>query len=131
MVCAACGSENKSSRRFCRECGRPLSLICPLCETSNDSTDRFCGGCGAELGGAPVSPPIMEEPGLDHEPHERRFVAVLFADLVGFTQFSESLDHEVVRATLTTYYSRSRDIVDAHDLQEDPSLLRRYVGVSS
>lgn len=37
---------------------------------------------------------------------------MLFADLVGFTQYSESLDHEVVRATLTSYYSRSRDIVE-------------------
>jgi class 3 adenylate cyclase len=37
---------------------------------------------------------------------------VLFADLVGFTHFSESLDHEVVRSTLTTFYDRSRDIIE-------------------
>ena len=33
------------------------------------------------------------------------FVTVLFADLVGFTQFSEARDAEVVRAALTTYFT--------------------------
>jgi class 3 adenylate cyclase len=36
---------------------------------------------------------------------------VLFADLVGFTPFSESRDPEEVRALLTRYFDRSREIV--------------------
>ncbi len=112
MVCATCGSENKSSRRFCRGCGRPLPIACPRCETANDPADRFCGQCGTALITEAGEAAANEEPELDHEPHERRFVAVLFADLVGFTRFSESLDHEVVRSTLTTFYDRSRDIIE-------------------
>jgi class 3 adenylate cyclase/tetratricopeptide (TPR) repeat protein len=38
-------------------------------------------------------------------------VSVLFADLVGFTPFSESRDPEEVRAMLTRYFDRSREIV--------------------
>ncbi len=38
-------------------------------------------------------------------------VSVLFADLVGFTPFSESRDSEEVRALLTRYFDRSREIV--------------------
>lgn len=38
-------------------------------------------------------------------------VSVLFADLVGFTPLSESRDPEEVRALLTRYFDRSREIV--------------------
>jgi class 3 adenylate cyclase/tetratricopeptide (TPR) repeat protein len=47
----------------------------------------------------------------DHDTHERRFVAVLFADIVGFTSFSEARDPEVVRGALTEYFDRARDII--------------------
>ena len=39
-------------------------------------------------------------------------VSVLFADLVGFTPFSEGRDPEEVRAMLTVYFDRSREIVE-------------------
>jgi class 3 adenylate cyclase/tetratricopeptide (TPR) repeat protein len=39
-------------------------------------------------------------------------VSVLFADLVGFTPFSEHRDPEDVRAMLTAYFERSRGIVE-------------------
>ena len=31
MVCTNCGSENKDTRRFCRECGARLEILCPSC----------------------------------------------------------------------------------------------------
>jgi class 3 adenylate cyclase/tetratricopeptide (TPR) repeat protein len=43
---------------------------------------------------------------------ERRFVSVLFADLVGFTSFSESRDPEEVRAMLTRYFDRAREVIE-------------------
>lgn len=43
---------------------------------------------------------------------QRRFVSVLFADLVGFTSLSENRDAEEVREMLTRYFDRARDIVE-------------------
>jgi class 3 adenylate cyclase len=40
-------------------------------------------------------------------------VSVLFADLVGFTTFSESRDPEEVRAMLTRYFERARETIEA------------------
>lgn len=113
MVCASCGSDNKPTRRFCRNCGSLLTPICPSCGVSNDPADKFCGACGKALG--EQSDDVgnaSEAPARDS--NERRFVAVLFADLVSFTEFSELRDHEIVRATLTDYYDRAREIVERY-----------------
>ena len=53
--------------------------------------------------GAPESP--------SSPPAERRLVSVLFADLVGFTTFSESRDAEEVRDLLTRWYELASDII--------------------
>jgi class 3 adenylate cyclase/tetratricopeptide (TPR) repeat protein len=91
----------------------PLERNCAVSGAGNDPADRFCGECGAGLSAAQAAEPSSDSTSpLGKEPHERRFVAVLFADLVGFTQFSEVRDHEVVRKTLTVYYDRSREIVE-------------------
>ena len=111
MVCANCGSENEPTRRFCRDCGHPLNRVCPECGALNDPTDRFCGECGSALEAAKPEDTANEVAALDRDPHERRFVVVLFADLVGFTQFSEARDPEVVRAALTKYFDGARDVI--------------------
>lgn len=113
-ICSECGIANRPGRRFCSQCGTPLETVCAACGFANDPADRYCGDCGSALGSAAMAAPASSPPEapLEHEPHERRFVTVLFADLVGFTQFSESLDHEVVRKTLTLYYDRSRAVVE-------------------
>src|SRR5205809_546408 len=64
MKCSRCGTENRSGRRFCAECGAVLALACPSCGFANEPDEKFCGGCGASLGavapqpasGAPPSP---------------------------------------------------------------------------
>ena len=69
---------------------------------------KFCGECGARL--------VIQEaaPGdrrMDQPAHERRVVSVLFADLVGFTTLSESLDAEEVRDLLTRYFDVCRTLI--------------------
>ncbi len=108
MMCPNCGTENQPDRRFCRECGFPLPVACPRCGAPNDPSDKFCGECGAALHDVAEAPAAAKP---DRDPHERRFVAVLFADLVGFTDFSEARDPEIVRATLTTYFDRARNAI--------------------
>ncbi len=111
MVCTNCGSDNKPTRRFCRNCGHLLNLICAECGASNDAADKFCGECGTALDDVPPGQADDGATALERDPHERRFVTVLFADLVGFTQFSEARDAEVVRAAVTTYFDQSRDVI--------------------
>ncbi|MDP9468996.1 MAG: AAA family ATPase, partial [Chloroflexota bacterium] len=45
---------------------------------------------------------------------ERRLVSVLFADLVGFTTFSEGRDSEETRELLTRYFEVARGIIERH-----------------
>ncbi len=52
MQCAKCRTDNREERKFCGECGAPLSLACPQCSFSNEPGEKFCGGCGQALAGA-------------------------------------------------------------------------------
>ena len=105
MICPHCNHDNPAGNKFCGECGAELVAVCPSCGTANPPGTKFCGECGTDLRAdapAAVTPTKAEQ----------RLVSVLFADLVGFTPFSESRDSEEVRDLLTTYFDRSRDIVE-------------------
>ena len=107
-ICANCGAANSATQKFCGECGSPLTATCANGHV-NAPDQKFCGECGLRLGDpvpAPTVTPATAEPG------ERRLVSVLFADLVGFTTFSESRDPEDVRAMLTRYFERAREVVE-------------------
>ncbi|HSG85243.1 MAG TPA: AAA family ATPase, partial [Candidatus Limnocylindrales bacterium] len=127
LACAACATENRVGRRFCRACGAPLGAPCPACGAANEPDDRFCGSCGSELAGAAGagSPP----PGAAGSPvarsaagagagaggsTERRHVSVLFVDLVGFTPFAEDRDPEAVRETLARYFDLARERIERY-----------------
>jgi class 3 adenylate cyclase/tetratricopeptide (TPR) repeat protein len=91
-----------------------LPIVCPRCGTTNEPADRFCGGCGASLDPAVVDtsgPGTTDDRDLDRYLHERRFVVVLFADLAGFTTYTEARDPEVVRNAMTAYFDRARDVI--------------------
>jgi class 3 adenylate cyclase/tetratricopeptide (TPR) repeat protein len=66
---------------------------CSNCGQENPEVAKFCFACGQQLADAAPA-------GRD----ERRFVSVVFVDLVGFTARSEQLDPEDVRAFLTPYH---------------------------
>jgi class 3 adenylate cyclase len=75
--------------------------------------------CGAPLAsgaGAGRSPaPQPPDPGsADFSRVERRQVSVLFADLTGFTSFSEGRDAEDVRDMLSEYFDMSRRTVESY-----------------
>ncbi len=119
-ACAVCGSENPSGKRFCKECGAPLVLTCPACRATVEPGSRFCGDCGAALeaggvvggtahGGSDEAASGLPVPGT--QVAERRVCSVMFADLVGFTPFSESRDPEEVRELLSVYFDRARTII--------------------
>jgi hypothetical protein len=55
MKCINCGSENRESAHFCRECGDPLTwhVVCPECQNALDLPQKFCDQCGCSLVGLP------------------------------------------------------------------------------
>ncbi len=107
VVCSSCGASNRDGRKFCAECGSPLSVACSACGAANEPGERFCGECGSPLtADAPVA---RAAPAA-----ERRLVSVLFADLVGFTTLSESRDAEEVRELLSRYFDTCRRLIELY-----------------
>jgi class 3 adenylate cyclase/tetratricopeptide (TPR) repeat protein len=76
-------------------------LVCPSCGRENPEGFRFCGFCTA---------PLEREFAVERE--ERKFVSVIFCDLVGFTDRSDRADPEDVRATLRPYHARVRKEIE-------------------
>ncbi len=71
---------------------------CPNCRAAVPAGGRFCPQCGVALRDHPVaSAPEAPAP-------ERRQVAVLFADLSGYTRLSSELDPEDVHRLLSRYF---------------------------
>ncbi len=85
---------------------------CPACSRENPDDARFCNACGA---------PLNAEPSAPRE--ERKFVTVLFADLVGFTSRAERLDPEDVRAILSGYHERVR-----FELERYGGTVEKFIG---
>ena len=119
--CDACGTDNPSTSRFCGSCGSVLGERCPACAAPIVRGFRFCGSCGAALA-ADATPPVAAGPSLG-EPvssrvgefapstAERRFVSILFVDLVSFTALSEGRDPEEVQELLARYFEVCRTII--------------------
>ena len=105
VVCSNCGAENPAGKKFCGDCGSALAAICSACGGSNAPGKRFCGDCGAPLD-IPAIPAAAATPAA-----ERRLVSVLFADLVGFTAWSESRDAEETRDLLSRYFELARTLI--------------------
>jgi len=49
LDCAACGTKNLASAKFCSNCGKPLVATCSACGASNQPGARFCSDCGQAL----------------------------------------------------------------------------------
>jgi class 3 adenylate cyclase/tetratricopeptide (TPR) repeat protein len=107
MICRGCGAENGGARKFCLECGSPLTGMCSSCGAANEPSAKFCGDCGIALTTAVA--PQRESPIA-----ERRVVSVLFADLVGFTSLSASRDAEETRELLSRYFDSARRLVERY-----------------
>src|SRR5216683_3715320 len=109
MRCAKCGAENPKGKRFCGDCGTPLTNRCAQCGADSTPEKKFCGECGAALEGTRADPPaasaaaeiahrtpaIPEQSGpAKSADGERRHLTVLFCDLVGSTEIAARLDPE-------------------------------------
>ena len=87
MTCPSCSADVPPGQKFCGECGGRVVIACPSCEATSPAGQKFCGECGTNLKAAE---PASDAPSTA----ERRLVTVLFADLTGYTTFSEGRDPE-------------------------------------
>src|SRR5712671_4798983 len=99
MRCPACDLDNREGRKFCAGCGAGLGWACAKCGYANAAGEGFCGGCGQASPTAAAGNQQAEvKPGAPSTAgDERRQVAILFADLSGFTALSSKLDAEDLR----------------------------------
>ena len=106
MHCPKCTAENPDRARFCLECGASFGFRCAGCGEELATKARFCLECGRPVD---VLPPAPETEAHSYTPKhlaqktlstrsaiegERKQVTVLFADLKGSMDLSESIDAE-------------------------------------
>ena len=117
MRCPQCNAENRDGRKFCGECGAALPAPCPACGFANEPGEKFCGGCGIAIGAAAPAPAatsaeVRSQP--TGSEGERRPVTILFSDLSGYTNLSESRDPEDIHRILTHHFEVVDQIVLDH-----------------
>ena len=107
MHCSKCGTESSSGRKYCAECGSPLSNRCPKCGVENRAQRSFARTAAAPWESARRSRlerpaeahiAVADTPGPENIEGERKTVTALFADIKGSTELMEDLDPEEARA---------------------------------
>jgi class 3 adenylate cyclase/tetratricopeptide (TPR) repeat protein len=107
MRCTKCGAEGIPGKKFCAECGGPLSNRCSRCGADSAPGTRFCADCGAGLGPSAAASAnesdepqirIADGPAAENLEGERKTVTALFADIKGSMDLIEDLDPEDARA---------------------------------
>lgn len=102
-------------------------MICPTCASDVPRGFKFCGNCGQKLAEGPapaVETPAPPPPSAPPIPAgERREVAVLFADVSGFTAMSERLDPEDVHTVMNEVFAGLGAAI-----QEQDGYIDKYIG---
>ena len=137
MKCSSCQFDNPDDMKFCGRCGRKIQPPCPHCNFSNPPDFKFCGRCGGRLD-ARIEPlkvppsqvdalPLVEKE-LDADKRfeagsERKYVTVMFSDLTGYTQMSERLDPEDVKAITSAIFTDISKIIEKYE-----GFIEKYIG---
>lgn len=87
-------------------------MNCPSCGAAVPGGFKFCGQCGASLEAAP---PRFQD--------QRREVAVLFADISGFTAMSEKLDPEEVHQLMNRCFEGIGRVIE-----QEGGYIDKYIG---
>jgi class 3 adenylate cyclase len=113
MRCTKCGTEGIPGKKFCAECGSPLSNQCAHCGSDNAPAAKFCADCGSALIANAASAAMAPSQAATTAPNirvaaeqpdasmvidgERKTVTALFVDIKGSTELMEDLDPEEAR----------------------------------
>src|SRR6266849_5780848 len=129
MRCSKCGTEGIPGKKFCVECGSPLSNRCSNCNSDNAPGAKFCADCGRELGkavgvdggkpfaagadgGVRIAPERQTSEAVEGE---RKTVTALFADIKDSTEMMRDLDPEEARAIIDPALRIMVDAVRRYD----------------
>ena len=96
-------------------------MPCPECKAINRAGANFCDNCGHNLqffNNEEIIPTF--DTTLDGE---RKHVTVLFSDLTGYTEMSEKLDPEEVKAITTLLFNEMTKVIARYDGQ-----VSKYIG---
>jgi class 3 adenylate cyclase/tetratricopeptide (TPR) repeat protein len=129
MRCGECGLENRSGVRFCEECGARLDPTCAACGAIVPLDRKFCGQCGQPLTAAPPHTAAGPAPDTYTPGHlarrilssrqalegERKQVTVLFADVRGSFEMLADRDPEDVQAMFEPILGRMMDAVHRYE----------------
>jgi class 3 adenylate cyclase/tetratricopeptide (TPR) repeat protein len=85
-------------------------MACPRCGADTPEGARFCPSCGLDLSGAGPR-------------EERKFVSILFVDMVGSTEQADGADPEDVRERNQLYYDEVRGRIEMHG-----GTVEKYIG---
>ncbi len=102
MRCSRCQTENADGARFCEECGASFARPCPRCEAQVQPGKKFCSECGESLLEPAAEPPAAA--GRDVAEGERKWVTVIFCDIVNSTGLAEHLGPEAMHALLNRFF---------------------------
>ncbi|HEX5326566.1 MAG TPA: adenylate/guanylate cyclase domain-containing protein [Acetobacteraceae bacterium] len=111
MQCPGCGGTAPKRARFCPNCGTSLAWRCS-CGSTNPPEHKFCLRCGTPKRTQILTADDVSAPTTDTA--ERRFVTVLFCDLVGSTELSRRLDPEDLRDVVSAYHRCVVAIAERH-----------------
>jgi predicted ATPase/class 3 adenylate cyclase len=103
MICYNCGLKiHNTNAKECHFCGVKFGSLCSNCKTPNPVMAKFCFSCGSQQS------IIMEASSVQNYSvlaESRKNVAVLFADISGYTALSEKLDPEIVRELINDCFN--------------------------
>ena len=103
VICPSCGHENPVGSRFCFECGAGMAVQCPRCgaSTSEAAKDR------PERDPRSYTPKHLADKILQSKSAlegERKQLTVLFADVRGSVELSQSVDPEDWHRILDSFF---------------------------
>ncbi|MFZ0040153.1 MAG: AAA family ATPase [Solirubrobacteraceae bacterium] len=108
VQCTSCGRPNPVDAHFCSVCGGPLGRQCAKCGRMNPTDGAFCMGCGCRLAEVEGTADAALPAG------QRRYLTVLFSDLVESTRLAGELDPEDMRDLVVAYQNACTQAIQDH-----------------
>jgi len=103
MICYNCGLKiHNTNSKECHFCGVKFGCWCSHCKAPNPSMAKYCFNCGNQLTSSKEASSVLNYSVLAES---RKNVAILFADVSGFTALSEKLDPEIVREIINDCFN--------------------------